>query len=287
LTPDEQARLYRARSASVDDVVWTEADLSLLDEVRALLGSPSGRRAGHQVHEHRSYGHIVVDEAQDLSPMQVRMLGRRSLSGSMTIVGDIAQATGPWAPVSWDEVLTHLPARRSRRVVELTVNYRTPREIMALAARVLNAMAPDMSPPDSVRTTGLAPRFVEAAGDLLVETVARLAASEAAIVSGESTVGGNLAVICPPSRLDSVGDALSRGGVPFGTVAAGALDTTVTLLSLESAKGLEFDSVLVVEPGRLAAEAAQGLHSLYVAITRSTRRLTVVYSESLPEPLAS
>jgi DNA helicase IV len=217
--------------------------------------------------------------------MQIRMLGRRSLSGSMTIVGDIAQATGPLAPRSWNEVLDELPNRRNARVVELTVNYRTPNEIMALAGRVLGSISADVRPPDSVRITGVAPRIIEVAAAPIVQRVAELAAEEAAIVAGESTTGGTLAVICPPSLLEPVGDALVKAAIDFGTAAAGGLDRTVTLVPLEAAKGLEFDSVIVVEPGLLVAEAAQGLRALYVALTRTTRRLTIVHSETLPEPL--
>ena len=108
----------------------------------------------------RTYGHIVVDEAQDLSPMQLRMLTRRSLNGSMTVVGDIAQSTGAWAHADWDEVLRLLPDRRPSRRAELTVGYRIPAPNMALAARVLAEAAPELVPPRSVREDGRPPRFV-------------------------------------------------------------------------------------------------------------------------------
>jgi DNA helicase IV len=284
LTGDEQALLYRPRSASVDEVAWTEVDLPLLDEARAVLGPPR-RRPGFDENGARSYGHIVVDEAQDLSPMQIRMLARRSLSGSMTIVGDIAQATGPLAPSSWDDVLAHLPNRRNSHVAELTVNYRTPREIMEVAARVLRAVDPDRRPPESVRTTGVPPAVVRAPSGGLVETLTRLTGQEAAVVSGEVAVGGSMAVICPPSLLDVIRDSLTRSNIDFGMVGARALDTTVALIPVEAAKGLEFDSVVVVEPNQLMAEAAQGFRSLYVALTRATRRLTIVHAEPLPEAL--
>ena len=213
------------------------------------------------------------------------MLGRRSLSGSMTIVGDIAQATGPWAPSSWKEVLAHLPAARGTRAVELTVNYRTPSEIMDLAGRVLEAAAPHLRQPESVRTTGVAPRIIAATGPL-DERVAQVTREEVAVVTGEEAAGGTVAVICPPSLLEPVGAALGRARVDFGSLAGGALDEVVTLVPLEAAKGLEFDSVVVVEPGRLVIEAAGGLRSLYVALTRATRRLSIVHAEALPAPLA-
>lgn len=219
--------------------------------------------------------------------MQLRMLGRRSLSGSMTIVGDIAQATGSWAPASWEEVLSHLPTNKNARVVELTVNYRTPSEIMAMAGRVLAVVAPHMRPPDSVRATGTAPRLVDTPEAFLYRAVAGAAAEEAAIVSGESAPGGTVAVICPPSLVEPIGDALTDAHVVFGTSSDRALDTTVTLLPLDSAKGLEFDAVIVAEPERLVAEAAQGLRALYVALTRTTRRLTIVHARPVPDPLTS
>jgi DNA helicase IV len=284
LDPDEQNRLYRRRTATLDQVHWTEADLALLDEARALLG-PARRRPGPGDEGPRSYGHIVADEAQDLSPMQLRMLGRRSLSGSMTIVGDIAQATGHWAPASWQEVLAHLPSSRGTRSVELTVNYRTPSEIMDLAGRVLDGAAPHVRPPESVRTTGFGPRII-AAPDRLDERVAQVTREEVAVVTGEEPAGGTVAVICPPSLLEPVGVALARAGVDFGSLAGGALDETVTLVPIEAAKGLEFDSVVVVEPALLVAEAAGGLRSLYVALTRATRRLSIVHAGALPSPLA-
>jgi superfamily I DNA/RNA helicase len=295
LTGDEQALLSRPRSTSVDEVAWTEADLALLDEARALLGPLRRARGSDPGDFLRSYGHIVVDEAQDLSPMALRMVGRRSLSGSMTVVGDVAQATAEWAPATWDDIVRHLPKRRGSRVVELTVNYRTPSEIMQLASRVLEVAAPGMMSPESVRTTGVLPRIVAVRGEdaaalgkaaALAGAAANIAAEEAAIVSGESVAAGRVAVISAPSGLPGLADALTRAGIGFGTVAVGALDDTVTLVAVEGVKGLEFDSVVVVEPSRIVEEAAQGLRSLYVALTRATRRLAVVHADPLPDALA-
>ena len=144
-----------------DSIRWTASDVPLLDEAYALLGPR--RRSGSESGEGlRTFGHVVVDEAQDLSPMQLRMIARRSLSGSMTVVGDVAQATGTWVPSSWSQVVEHLPARRGWRLVELTVNYRTPAEIMEVAGRVLEKVAPGMRPPDSVRASGHPPRILSA-----------------------------------------------------------------------------------------------------------------------------
>jgi len=296
LSPAEQQHLVRDRSESLEAVAWTESDLPLLDEAQALLGSPARRRTGSDRQREpngsddesvRAFGHIVVDEAQDLSPMQLRMLGRRSLSASITIVGDIAQATGEWAPASWQEVLSHLPTRRGSRVVELTVNYRTPSEIMDLASQVLEAAAPGMVVPQSVRTTGVVPRIMATDEASLPGLVAAVTADEVAIVSAETTSGGTVGVICPPSLVASVGDAVRDAKVSYGSVDAGALDDMVTLVPVQAVKGLEFDSVLVVEPARIAAESPQGLRALYVAMTRATRRLAIVHSDPLPVPFTT
>lgn len=147
LTDEEQASLHLERGEHDDHSRWTMADVPLFDEARSLLGPKP--RADEE--EPRTYGHIVIDEAQDLSPMQLRMLARRSLGGSMTVVGDIAQATGPWAPRSWEEVLRHLPSRKPPRLRELSIGYRTPASIMTLANKVLAVAAPDLTPPTAVR----------------------------------------------------------------------------------------------------------------------------------------
>jgi len=143
--------LYRERSESVNDVRWTNADVALLDEARFLLGPKPGRNGKvDESDEIRTYGHIVVDEVQDLTPMQLRMVTRRSLSGSMTVVGDIAQATGPLAPNEWSDVLDHLPSRKEPRIVGLSVGYRIPSQIMELADKVMHAATPGLRAPRSV-----------------------------------------------------------------------------------------------------------------------------------------
>lgn len=159
---------------------------------------------------------------------------------------------------------------------------------MALASRVLRAAAPGMEPPESVRATGVYPRFVDVCGaaDGVADTTACIAAEEMAMVSGESPSEGSVAVISPPSLLPAVVAALSRAGIPFGTAASGGLDDIVTVVPVEAVKGLEFDSVVVVEPSAIVDEAPQGLRSLYVALTRATRRLSIVHARPLPEALA-
>ncbi|MGH9082579.1 MAG: HelD family protein, partial [Acidimicrobiales bacterium] len=210
LTQEELAALHRPRSRSLDEVPWTVADAALVDEARTLLGPRRGRsrRARAESRERmeraraevgfwpsgldvipapnggqpapdeepiRSYGHIVVDEAQDLSPLQLRMLARRSISGSMTVVGDIAQATGPWAPSGWDEVAAHLTPNRPPRMVELTVGYRTPAEVMALATPILALAAPGLTPPRPVRRSGSPPAVVAAEAGAVADRAAEVA----------------------------------------------------------------------------------------------------------------
>ncbi|MCL2393638.1 MAG: AAA family ATPase [Acidimicrobiaceae bacterium] len=296
LDPSEASLLRRPRASELEAVRWTEADVPLLDEARALLG-PLRRRANPGPNDEpdgvRTYGHIVVDEAQDLSPMQLRMLGRRSLGGSMTVVGDMAQATGSWAPSKWADIVAHLPAERGWRQVELTVNYRTPEEIMDLAGRVLAIASPGMVPPAAVRSSGQPPVLVDVSDPIgaatAVETRARLVDAVVRVAGEELSVrtdGGTLGVIVPPSLVEAVATALEQEGLPFGRVGAGALDSDLTLLSVEDAKGLEFDSIVVVEPSRMAAESARGYNSVYVALTRATHRLTIVQAEGLPPALA-
>ncbi|HVM01973.1 MAG TPA: ATP-binding domain-containing protein [Acidimicrobiales bacterium] len=278
LGDDEQAALVRPRRPTVDAIPWTAADLPLLDEARVLLGPrrPGGRRG-----ELRCYGHIVVDEAQDLTPLQLRMLARRSLGGSMTVAGDIAQATGPRATTRWEDVTAWLPDQRPVRIVELSVNYRTPGEVMALASRVLAATAPGLRPPLSARTTGVRPQFVAVDAGCLADRAAELAGDE----SARAEVG-TVAVIAPPSLLAAVEGALAAAGTDFAAAERDGLDHPVTLLPVGMVKGLEFDAVVVVEPALLVAEAPQGLRALYVAITRPTQRLTLVHARPLPAELA-
>jgi DNA helicase IV len=282
LDDDEQAALYRERVTNVDEVVFTGDDVPLLDEARSLLG-PRPRRKGRPQEDDdlRTYGHIVVDEAQDLSPMQLRMLSRRSLSGSMTIVGDIAQATGAWAHASWDEILAHLPDRRPARRAELTIGYRIPAPNMELAARVLRVAAPDLSPPRSIRQGGSGPRLVRVAGDELGAAVAAAALAEV-----EEVGGGNVAVIAPASLVDLVSAGLEAAGVSFGTAARNGLEEQVTVVPVGMVKGLELDATVVVEPATIVDEEAQGLRALYVALTRATKRLAIVHAKPLPECLS-
>jgi DNA helicase IV len=288
LTPEEQALLHRPRSSSFDEVAWTSADPPLVDEARHLLGPRNGA-ADDGV---RKYGHIVVDEVQDLSPMQLRMLTRRSLSGSMTVVGDVAQATAPWAPRSWADITEHLPRKRPARTVELTVSYRTPSEVLAVASRVLAIAAPELTPPRPVRRTGVEPRMIavrDGDGGRPGATVADLGRVVATVAAEEvaAVAPGRVAVLAPEGLLTTLADALAAADVPVvdaRDMRKGGLFEPLVLLAADAANGLEFDAVVVVEPAVIAGETARGLRTLYVALTRPTQRLSVVHLT--PPPVA-
>jgi DNA helicase IV len=280
----ERRALDRPRSDDVESVVWSHDDVPLLDEARALLGAkPRRRRDLNGSEDIRTYGHIVVDEAQDLSPMQLRMLTRRSLSGSMTVVGDIAQATGVWAHKGWEEILEHLPRKKPARRAELSIGYRIPGPTMDLASKVLAVAAPDLQPPSSVRQVGDAPRVIAVEADgpkTLVDRVAEVALEERASVDP-----GSVAVIAPNTLVDDVAAALDRAGIEFGRAARNGLAERVTLVPVSLVKGLELDAAVVVEPAAIVAEEAQGMRALYVALTRATKRLAVVHADPLPDAL--
>ena len=271
--------LHRARAAHVSEAVWSMQDVPVLDEARALLGYRPGHRSEDAV---LTYGHIVVDEAQDLSPMELRMIARRSLNASMTVVGDIAQGTGSWAHDGWDSVLAGLPRRRAPRLVELTLGYRIPAPAMAFANRVLSHAAPGATPPRTVRLSGDEPRVIACKPEALVEALAEAIDEERAAV-----VSGNVAVIAPDSLHDRLRDGLLEAGVTFGGPGRRGLEQQVTLVPVRLVKGLEVDAAVVVEPARIVAEECQGVRSLYVALTRATKRVSVLHAEPLPDMLTS
>jgi DNA helicase IV len=246
LAADEQRLLLRPRKG----FAWSEHDVPLLDEACARVHEPP-----------RVYGHVIVDEAQDLTPLQLRMVARRAAAGSLTLLGDVAQATGPVSYRSWGEVLVSLPGGEHAAVAELRHAYRVPREIMELALPLLERIAPDVEPPLAFRTGGAAPRLVRVAEPELVAAALREAAALA-------RMEGMLAVILPEELRPQV-------------EAGSAWDDGVPLLSPRQAKGLEFDHVVVVEPAAIAA-GEQGLRELYVALTRPTRTLVVVHARELP-----
>jgi DNA helicase IV len=283
LSPEERASLQRSRSARAEEAAWTNDDVPLLDEARSLLGPrPRRRRPGMPADDDaRTYGHIVVDEAQDLSPMQLRMLNRRSLNGSMTVVGDIAQSTGAWAHADWEEILEQLPDRRPPRRAELTIGYRLPGPNMALAARVLELAAPGLRPPSSIRQAGERPRFVAATDDRLMAEVV-----EAALVERDAVDPGSVGVIVPDSLVARATAAFEAAGVDFGRAVRTGFNNQITLVPVSLVKGLELDATVVVEPAAIFDEEVQGARALYVALTRATKRLVLVHARPLPDVLA-
>ena len=260
--------LQRPSARKVADEPWTVADLPLIDEANALTTGTG-----------RVYGHVVVDEAQDLSAMALRAAGRRALAGSMTILGDIAQATGIGAQTSWEAVTVGLgldPGAVRRR--ELTVGYRVPGPILDYANRLLPVTAPDITPSTSIRSRGEGAEHHEVAPPDLAAAAATLAAG----LGGDwSTIG----VIVMPDRMDDVLAALAAAGLDAGdTRQAVALDHTISVVDPPTAKGLEFDATIVIEPSEFVA-LPNGLRLLYVALTRSVQRLLIVRSAPMPEPL--
>ena len=281
LTEAQYLSLYRPRNDDVDAVRWSDSDIALLDEARSYLGSkPAKLGQQDEADEIRTYGHIVIDEVQDLTPMQLRMASRRSLNGSMTVVGDIAQATGPLAPNSWDDIVKHLPDRKGSRVIGLSVGYRIPAQIMEVANKVMMAATPSLRPPTAVREGDHKPDFIRVAAGDLAEAVA----TETARLVDEIP-DGNIAVVAPDPMVESLSRALTAAGITHGRATRTALETGVTVVPVSVVKGLELDGVVVVEPATIVADEQQGLRALYVALTRSTRRLSIVHSDPLPEPM--
>jgi DNA helicase IV len=227
------------------------------------------------------FGHVIVDEAQELSPMAWRVLFRRCPSKSMTVVGDLAQTGASWGPHSWAELFDRHAPNRWRKA-ELTVNYRTPAEIMEVATAVLASAAPGVAPPRSMREEGVPPWAQRASGDDLVEVVAEAVRRELAEIGD-----GRLAVITPAAEAERLAKELAVA-LPEATVGdhTAPLDALVAVLNVAETKGLEFDGVLVVEPAAIVAESERGMSDLYVALTRATRRLGVVHTEPLPKEMA-
>ncbi|GAA1643255.1 AAA family ATPase [Kribbella alba] len=260
LTADERARLFRS---ALDGEAWTRADLFCLDEVSYLLNG-----------DVMTYGHIVLDEAQDLSPMEARALARRCPSGSFTVLGDLAQATGVWVRDSWDELTQHLSVTETS-VNTLTIGYRVPAPALDLAARQLPLVSSDLTPPLSIRPGRGEPHIWHTSGEDLLDDALVLA-------ERYREEGLTSALIVPDDLYDRVLSAAADQEIKLGDGRDGdfSLETTVVPASL--CKGLEFDVVILVEPALVAAQSVQGARQLYVAMTRCTQQLDIIHSEPLP-----
>lgn len=267
LTADEQALLLWTRPArSFRSAKWSAADGALMDELGDLIERTT------------PLGHLVVDEAQDLSAMQLRALGRRCRTGSATVLGDIAQGTTPWSARSWREVLTHL-GFEDGTVTELTLGFRVPREVLDYAARLLPSIAPDLAPPRSLRpgvgslsvrhapepATGL----TEAVRETVLETLSR---------------EGSIGVIVPDASVAAVSEALSA--LEHRVLSQdSAEEHRLLVVPATLAKGLEYDHVIVVEPADIVDAEPRGLARLYVVLTRAVTSLTVLHARELPAQL--
>ena len=264
LSDQEQAMLVWSGRPVRAKAPWSVADLVLLDEAAGLLDRPRG------------YGHVVVDEAQDLSPMQLRAVGRR-YQRSVTLLGDLAQATTSWSSSTWHEVLSNIGIAKAS-VETLQKAFRVPGSVLAVANRLLPDIAPDLAPALAVRDTPDALTSV-------VVTPDAIPAEVAAKVRWALERPGSVGVIVPADRTAAVGSALDALGIAWVDVDEGQSVARVTLLRAEQAKGLEFDVVVLAEPERLAAGDVRQLRLLYIAITRAVLRLVLVQSAPLPARL--
>jgi DNA helicase IV len=244
---------------------------------REATGTIADRAAADRTWQ---FGHVIVDEAQELSPMEWRMLMRRCHRRSMTLVGDLAQSGSDAGVRSWADLLeAYAPGRW--RTAELTVNYRTPAEIMAVAGDVLAAIDPTATPPVSARSTEVAPWGRHVSEHDLVSAVLEAVAAEQT-----ATGDGRLAVLVPGSRYAELTDLVSAAlpGVAHGSDPT-LLDAGTVILTVDQSKGLEFDSVLIADPAAILRESPRGWSDLYVAVTRATQRLGVIAVEELPDVL--
>jgi hypothetical protein len=260
----EQALLLRPAARSVRATAWTPADAVLVDEAAGLLGRTAG------------YGHVVVDEAQDLSPMQCRAVARRLAAGSLTVLGDLAQATGPWSPADWASTLADL-GRPWTAVRPLTRGYRVPGEVLDYANRLLPVIAPDLEPATAVRRDP---------GALRVRPVTDLAGPLTDVVRELAAAPGSVGVVCADGAVPAVVRLLVDAGLPATELADdGSAAGRVAVVPATLAKGLEFDAVVVADPAAIVAAEPRGLNRLYVVLTRAVSTLVVLHRDDLPAPL--
>ncbi|MGW0711359.1 HelD family protein [Streptomyces sp. NPDC002643] len=268
LSEDECKTILWAKPArSVKGAKWSAADAVLIDEATDL------------VQRTHSLGHVVLDEAQDLSPMQYRAVGRRCTTGSATVLGDLAQGTTPWATRSWQEALAHL-GKAEAHVEELTAGFRVPTDVITYASRLLPHIAPGLTPVASVREN---PGFFEV----------RDIAEDAEVIAGCEELlrnEGSVGLIAADARVPVLAEALTAAGI--GYLSPGeetTYETRLTLVPASLAKGLEYDYVVLDEPRAVVdgePDERTGLRRLYVALTRAVSGLIVTHAASLPPQLA-
>ncbi|MEE1782550.1 AAA family ATPase [Streptomyces sp. SP17BM10] len=263
LDADEQAAIrWRRPPRSERSAAWSAHDLFLLDEVAGLIERPDG------------FGHVVVDEAQDLSPMQCRAIARRSGFGSLTVLGDLAQSTTSGAARSWPEQLAHL-GKPQAVVVPLTTGYRVPAAVTELANRVLGALGVDVPPAVSLR----------AGGEVTIRQVADAREEVAEAVRKALGREGSVAVIAADAEAARTAGVLAAAGLPAATADGVGGAARLTVLPASLAKGLEYDHVIVLEPAAIVDAEPRGLHRLYVTLTRAVSRLDVLHARPLPEAM--
>ena len=249
--------LFRVPADRIADEPWTIADLALIDLASEYMNGDPQR-----------YGHFVVDEAQDLSPMQLLALNRRTKNGSMTIVGDVAQSTGPFARNSWDDVIASLKYKVPANLQHLEHGYRVPEEVYAVAERLLPVAAPGIPAPKVVRPANAKPQLFDVVRSQLAREVANAA-------SHHSGKGRFVGVIAPKEWWEEIQDAFRAAEVSWSDSSAGHLGTSINLVTPEDSKGLEFDAVVVVDPQAIF-DRDNGARLLYIALTRTTNRLDVI-----------
>ncbi|BCJ43855.1 DNA helicase [Actinoplanes ianthinogenes] len=267
LTETEQEAIRWVRPPkTVKSAKWTVADLVLLDEAAGLL------------ERENSFGHVVIDEAQDLSPMQARAIARRSEHGSITLLGDLAQGTAPWAAADWREILRHL-GKPDAAVVPLTVGFRVPEAVVTLANRLLPALGVQVPEAVSLRRDG----------DLVIVPVADPADLDARTLAEVSVRvlehEGSIAVIAADTAVDRIRGHLTAAGIEHATPDDVDAEARVTVVPATVVKGLEYDHVVVHEPADIVAAEPRGLNRLYVVLTRAVTGLSIVHATPLPEPL--
>ncbi|HWS33739.1 MAG TPA: AAA family ATPase, partial [Actinoplanes sp.] len=244
---------------------FSAADLVLIDEAAGLLEREA------------SFGHVVVDEAQDLSPMQARAIARRSEHGSITLLGDLAQGTAPWATTDWRDILAHL-GKPDAAIVPLTVGFRVPEAVVALANRLLPSLGVNVPEAVSLRRDGdLVMIDVPEPAELDQRTVDEVTA---ALVHE-----GSVAVIAADTAVDRLRARLDTAGVEHATADDVDSPARVRVVPATLVKGLEYDHVIVHEPADIVAAEPKGLNRLYVVLTRAVTRLSVLHSKALPEAL--